>query len=484
MNAQDVILSMDFKQIELLFKGSKPKFDVETEKAINQYQVKGHDIFDETIRPDKTIKKDTETTDADNKRQTITELVPVARVGLPYQKLIVNRRVGFMLSNPVTVSAIYAGATATQKEKDLIAMVEKIQNDNKMDYKNKEIARRMMSEMECAELWYLEPPKEKGEQFSLKIKIISPDLGDTLYPLFDNTGDMIAFARKYMIKEGDTDIEHFDVYTPEFEYKYVLRDNTWQLDQEVNVWTKEGQKVVNPVPNAVNKIMVVYHSQKKPEWNDVQTMIDRQEELVSNHADMNDYFGSPILAISGQVLGFASKGEQGKIIELSDAAKANYLALSSPPESIKMEVENLEKFIYSMSQTPNISFEQLMSIGGQISGVALKMMFLDAHMAVNDKEEIFGIGLQRRLNLIKAVIGAVIDTRLAGEAKTLQLKPVITPYLPSNDTEMIDNLSVAKTSGIISKETAVEINPLVEDAETELQRIQKDNSKEIAGIPQ
>ena len=494
----EIIKGKDFAKIKELFNDNRPKFDVESkagstkkysedyqQRCINEYKVENHNIFDTSLRADKIIKKDSGESDANGNPVMVSATSPVARIGIPMQKLIVERRVGFMLSDPVEVRPIYS--SENEAEKKLEKIVERIQNDNKMDYRNKEIARRMMSELECAELWYFVENKEPDSVLSgkqtLKMRLLSPDQGDTLYPLFDATGDMVAFARGYKLKGKDKkEIEHFDVYTDEAEYRYVNTDNVWKIDEEVQVMTKEGMKVMNPIPNPVKKIMVIYHTQPRAEWNDVQSMIDRLEESISNHADMNDYFGSPILAVAGKILGFAAKGEQGKIIELAEQAKANYLALDSPPESIKMELENLDRLIYAMSQTPNISFEQLMNIGGQLSGIALKMMFLDAHMAVKSKEEIFGIGLQRRLNLLKTAIGTVIDTSLAAVTRALQLKPVITPYLPQNTTEDIENLTVAKTGGIMSIETAVSQNPLVEDAEAEVKLIQQDRVDAVAGM--
>jgi hypothetical protein len=112
----------------------------------------------------------------------------------------------------------------------------------------------------------------------------------------------------------------------------------------------------------------------------------------------------------------------------------------------------------------------------------MKAYFMDAHMAVSEKEEIFGIGLQRRINIIKAAIGKVIDTSLSKEAETVQIKPVITPYLPQNDTEIIENLTLAKTGGIISTETAVEQSPLTTDATLEVERLKKEKQGEKAEI--
>ena len=474
MDIFETIKSRDVKEIKKFFK--RPTFAVDQVEAIAQYKVSEHDIFDTTKRPVKIIKKGTGELNADGSEKTTSATVEPARIGMSFQQLIVDRRVGFMLTIPVTTEAVFN--TESEKEKTIVKLVDRIQNDNKMDYLNKEIAERMMSEMECAEVWYFIETGEAKPKFTIRCNIWSPDKGDVLYPLFDITGDMIAFAREYKLKENDKDIEHFDIYMPDFEYKYVNRDSTWQLDILTD---KTGKAKPNPIPNLVNKIMIIYHSQLYPEWHNVQSQISRYETSKSNHADMNDYFGSPILAIFGQLMGYASKGEQGKIIELAETARANYLALDSPPESIKMEQDYLKEDIYTLSQTPDISFKAMSGMG-TIAQFTMKAFFMDAHMAVSKKERIFGIGLQRRLNLIKAAIGTVIDTSLAKEANTVQLSPIITPYLPQNTTEIIENLSIAVTGNILSKETAVEQNPLVENSEIEIKRMREDKTAELAEI--
>jgi SPP1 family phage portal protein len=482
MNYEEIIKSTDFKKIEEMFKGGKPEFGVSQEEAIKQYKVDKHDIYNKEKRPDKTINKNSPTNERDEAGnvKTVSTQVAVARIGLSYQELIVDRRVGFMLTVPVTNEAIYADKES-QKEKALVDLVDRIQNDNKMDYKNKEIARRLMSEMEVAELWYFIENKEEKPRFTLRVKVLSPDLGDTLYPLYDKNGDMVAFGRAYKIKEDNKDIEHFDVYTADLEYKYINKNNAWTLDTEAVSYTSEGEIKVNPIPNVVKKIMVVYHSQNKPEWFNVQSLIDRREVLSSKHADMNDYFGSPLLKVKGTVEGYAQKGEEGKVMQISADGDASYLSWDSSPESVKNEKEDIKNDIFELSQTPDISFNSMKGMG-TIAQFTMKAFFMDAHMAVSNKEEIFGIGLQRRINLIKACIGSVIDTSLAEVAKTVQIKPKITPYLPQNDTELIDNLTVSKTGGIISTESAVEQNPLVSDTKTEMERINNDKTGELAGL--
>jgi SPP1 family phage portal protein len=478
MAALDVIKSQDFKEIDKLFT-RQVDTGIQAD-AIKQYNVETHDIFDKAIRPLRKIKVDSGAKDALGNVTWTDKWIDVVRVGIPWQEIIVERRVGFTLSHPVTTDVIYD--TESDKEKQLVKLVERIQNDNKMDYKNKEILRRKLSELEVAVIWYyvnIDDPKQK---VTLNSKIVSPELGDTLYPLFDVNGTMIAFRRDYKLSEDGKMIEHSDIYTAEFMYKYIKKEGSWVLDPDAVGKSLETGEVVpaNPVPNPAKKILVEYYNQKKPVWSKVQSMIDRHETITSNHGGMNDKFGAPIFVVAGEIQGEVIDNTQGSMMQVENGATADYAKLASEPQSISLEQTNLEKFIYTMSQTPNISFDQMMTIGA-MSGFAAEMLLTDPHMAVRAEEETFGMGLQRRLNILKAAIGALIDTSLANEAKTVQMKPVITPYLPMNTTEVVDNLTVAKNGGIMSTESAIEKNPLVEDSEVEMERMKDDETKEIAG---
>ncbi len=478
MNALEIIKSQDYKLIEKLFT-RQVDTSIQAE-AIKQYDVTKHDVFDKAIRPLRKIKRDSGKKDSLSNVIWTDVYIDVVRVGIPWQELIVERRVGFTLSNPVKTDVIWD--TESEKEKQLVKLVERILNDNKMDYKNKEILRRKLSELEVAVIWYYVPIDDPKQKFTLNCKIVSPELGDTLYPLFDLNSSMIAFRRDYQLTDEGKKIDHSDIYTSEFEYKYIKKEGSWVLDV-VTTTDELGQEVqsnVNPIPNIAKKILVEYYNQKKPIWHKVQSMINRHEILTSNHGAMNDKFGAPLFVVAGKMEGEIIDNTQGSILELENGATADYAQLTSEPESIKLEQTTHKDNIYIMTQTPDISFSQMLTIG-QMSGFAAEMLFSDAHMAVRMEEESFGLGLQRRLNIIKAAIGALIDTSLANECKTVQLKPIIKPYLPQNVTEMIDNLSVSVTGGILSKQTAAEQNPLVSDSELEIKRLQEDATLELSG---
>jgi len=478
MEALETIKSGDYKEIAKLFI-RQVNTDTQVE-AIREYDVSTHDVFDTVKRPWRTVSRATTKKDTDGDFIRENVLIDVVRVGIPWQQIITERRVGFTLSNPVATDVIWD--KETDKEKELVKLVERIQNDNKMDYKNKEILRRKLSEMEVAVIWYYVKTEGGAENFTLNSRIVSPSLGDTLYPLFDSTGHMISFRRDYTLIDNGKNVEHSDIYTTEFEYKYIKIEGLWVLDPDIVVLSKDNEEFIpaNPIPNIAGKILIEYYCQKKPVWDNVQSMINRHETLTSNHGGMNDKFGAPMFIVAGDIQGEIIDNKQGSMMMMENGGTANYAQLASEPQSISLEQTNLEKFIYTMSQTPNISFDQMMTIGA-MSGFAAEMLLTDPHMAVRLEEESFGIGLQRRLSIIKAAIGALIDTSLVSESKTVQLKPVITPYLPQNTTEVVENLTVAVTGGIMSKETAIEHNPLIEDSEAEVIRLQEDATADLSG---
>lgn len=434
--------------------------------AIGQYEPKKHDITDSSKRPDKIIKAEDGNSDS---------VVKVARLPLPIQKKIVLVAAAF-LGNP-TLESTPEGTV----QEDMVTVLNKVWSANKLDYKFKNIAKKTMSERQCAELWYtqeVDPAYWEGfpisSKFRLSMKILSYSLGDELYPVFDEFGDMIAFGRGYKIKDQEgKEQQYFDLYTADKFYFTKSENNVWLFSNGT-----EYSAGVKFIANPILKIPIVYYSQPLTEWDDVQELIDRLEKKISNHADTNDYFDSPIVVASGKVTGFANKGESGKLLEADNGADVKYLTWDQAPESTKMEIENLQKFIYAFTHTPDISFENMKGLG-VFSGIALKMLFIDAHLKASDKEEIFGEGLQRRINYLMGAI-AVLDSKFKA-ALSMEVKPRFKYFLPENIMEQIDILVKAVEGKILSTETAVSLNPLVADHEAELARLKTTQSADAVG---
>lgn len=422
-----------------------------SDEYAKQYDPKKHEVMNTAKRQDKLVETDKG-----------TNVVTVARLPIAFQKHIVGLAAAFLCGNPVTLDA----QPVDQAETDFLKVLRRHWADNKLDYDGKTIAKIMMSETEAAEIWYTEQVDpmywrgtvyEGAVKFRLRMKIIAKKYGDSLYPVTNAAGDMIAFGRGYSVAISGKNEEHFDVYTEKAKYLFVKGESGWSVTTETN---------------AAGKIPVIYYSQDQPEWHDVQELIDRAEAFLSNHADTNDYNGSPLLFVEGEIEGFAKKGERGRVLQGKPGAKLNYVSWQQSIESLKFEWNTLRGLIFDLTGTPDISIEQMKSLG-TYSGTALKMLFLGAHLKAADKEETFGKSVQRRINYMKHVLGLWNTTYQ--NASMMTVAPKFEYYLPKNYQEIIEMLSTA-TAGkpTLSKKTAVSLNPLVTDPEKELDLIESE----------
>ena len=431
--------------------------------ALAQFNPKTHDVTDTAKRPDKPIKDENGNNIAPKK---------VSRITIPLQQTIVDVAAAFLGAPTIECT------TESKQEEDLLEVLQSIWDDNKLDYKCRRQATHTMSETHSAEIWYTrdaEPghwdgvPFEPAGNVKFVMKILAPSLGDNLYPVFDEFGDMIAFGRSYKIKEEDgKEIVYFDLYTAEVIYLMKQEGNTW-------LFSTDGGKTYSiekaSVKNMFGKIPIVYYSQPVTEWEHVQPLIDRLEKKISDLADTNDYFASPIVVATARVVSMPDKGEQGKLIEIEGVGDVKYLTWDQSPESTKLEIELLEKFIYTHTSTPDISFQNLKNLG-YFSTNALKTMFMQAHLKAAKHEEVYGECMQRRINYLKKAI-TVVDPRYKAVLR-LKIKPKFTYFLPENIDEQVNTLIAAVNAKILSQETAVRKNPQVDDPEAEIKAIKKE----------
>jgi SPP1 family phage portal protein len=457
---EDVLKNPDIEAVRKeLIRKSGVNIAVKYEDCAKQFDVSKHDVMDSTKRQDKPTKEGS---------------VKVSRLPVPFQNLIVERSVAFLVGHPVQLSA----KTTNDNQKIIVDMVQSIWDKCKLDYKNKEIARILFSECEVAELWYFtkeytwwEALKQKlgfGGDLNIRMKVLANSLGDSLYPYFDEKGDMTAFSREYVVIEGEKSVTYFEVYTDTGIIKF-MNDGKWSL--------------VSKDKNILGKIPIVYYYQPTPDWHKVQNIIERYEKTISNFPDTNDYFGSPTLILEGKVSGMADKESTGKAVKLEAGAKAYYLTWPQGPESIKVETEIEEKLIYTMTQTPNISFDQMKGIGN-IAGSAFDMLFMDPHLKASNNEERIGSGFQRRINILKAAAGKIF-VKVEKDVDTISIKPKFEYYLPKDDKGTIDML-VSATGGkaVLSQKRATELNPCVVNADDEYKAIQEEDSASISSQTQ
>lgn len=441
MDINEILSESDIsKKIEMLKAGrTTDQPDVDTYKK--QWDIKEHDIYNTAKYQDKKVKTD------DGER-----LEPVNRVPVSMQKLIVKRAASFLFGNDVKMIADDSGA-------EMIKAISNVLADNKTKYLNRKVARVMFSSTEVAEYWYavksdIHDKYGFKSEVKLRMTIFDPMKGDVLYPFFDDYGDMIAFSRQFKKKKDGKEINYFETWT---DTKYVR-------------WKSEGSQWIEDTPadivHNLGKIPIIYGAQEQVEWYDAQVIIERLEKLTSKIGNTNDYHSSPKIFVQGDIKGWASKGDDGAIIEGDQGSEAKYLAWEQSPEAVRLEIDTLLRFIYSTTQTPDISFEGVKGLGSATSGESLKMLFFDAHLKVEDKMEIFGEYLQRRINLLKAFL-----LKINGSLPDVDIEPDVTPYMVNDEKNSIDNIVTSVQGGVLSKKTGVSLNQLVGDADKEYEQV-------------
>lgn len=450
-----------------------PQPDVEeAKKALNP---KLHDVNDPIKRPDKRVKVDADN-DADSAQKVITtdgEAVnfrteKVARVAIALQKLIIKRAVSFCFGNPPK----YNATPQNDNEQAVLYALNRILVDVKSKSMNRKIARAIFGFKECAEYWYTVPVNKSHSKYGfpaqhkLRCALFSPEYGDTLYPYFDETGDMVAFSRAFSRKDDNGNaVDYFETFTDKEHWLWMNGANGYEAAPGY------------PKPIAIGKIPVIYGHQPYFETEDVDKLIDRLEHLLSNFADTNDYHASPKIFTTGQINGWSKKGESGAVIEGEEGATMQYVSWQNAPESVKLEIETLLKLIYTISQTPDISFDAVKGLGA-ISGVALKLLFMDAHLKVQDKGEIFDDYLQRRVNVILAYIGQ-INTTLEKDCENIIVEPELVPYMLVNELEELNYwLTANGNKPVISQEESVEGAGISKNVEATMQKIKDQTANE------
>ena len=469
MNIQEITEQAGIpEQIDILKidRSAKPKIeDLKKEWKVSEHKT----IKDKNFLPDKEIKNEAGEKIRDK---------PVNRIAIPVQKYIVGSAVSFGFGNNVQIKS---NAEEGSLEEVVEKAIERILYENKTNIKNRQIARELYRSTEIAEYWYYQKVETHEDygfpcNFRIKLKLFVPWKNDILYPMFDEYDNMVAFSRGFSLMNKEKKvIEYFETFT-DTEVKRFKKDDIGWVEDVIEGIGK----------NVIEKIPVVYASQEETEWEDVKSDIERLELLFSRHAEINDYHASPLLFITGNVSSLPQAGEANKAMMGDPGSDAKVISWESAPESVKLEIETRLENIHKFTKTPDL-FRQVKGLS-QISGIMLKMLFMDAHLKVMEKNEIWDDYFQRRFNILKSYVGKLLNTKLADAANKLELEPVIKPFMIQDTKEWVETLMTANgNKPLLSQEYSAELSTLapkedwlILEAEQEKERTQSQFSDSVS----
>ena len=173
---------------------------------------------------------------------------------------------------------------------------------------------------------------------------------------------------------------------------------------------------------------------------------------------MNVRIGNPPVVIEGNVGSMPDYDSDVKIIRTmpiidtegkSISSKVYLLDTQAAPESVKLEMERNDQYIYKFSW-PDLSWLLNGIKTGSLSGTAIKLMFTSAEAKITTKLEVLE-DLSRRISIMKTML----QKAKGGAFDLLEIDVKFNSILPENLTEITDMLSTAVNAKMTSKQNAV-----------------------------
>ena len=398
-----------------------------------------------------------------------TKDVEPNRIALPIEQDIVNIQTAFTVGTEPKMNC-----EPEESEQGMFSALKKVLEKNKIKYQNKRIVRSWLSEQECAEYWYV--VKDDGfwsklkrkignlfgksaPEYRLKSVIWSPFRGDKLYPFFDDSNNLVAFSREYEKKYlEDIEVTCFMTITADFVYQWELTD---------------GWKLVSSFKHGFKKLPILYCYRPESYCEKIKTLRVRLEKLMSSYADCIDYHFFPILMLFGDVQNFSGEFKNRVVELIGNEANAQYLTWDQASDTVKLELDSLIEKIYSMTNTPRISFENLKGSGNALSGIAFDYVFLSTHLNVENLAETIGEFMQRRVNFLVSALGS-INSSFEKAAETIDINVEIEPYRLNNIDDRVSTAVKAVSGNVWSQKHGVLFAGNIDRLEEELQQLKAD----------
>lgn len=384
------------------------------------------------------------------KRQTpyISAKLPRKR-----QQFINEIALFFLLNNPVKFRCV---SQDTDEEYKLFC---DFLRESRFDAKTRQAKRIAGAETESAKLYRVYRDEEGNPQCS--VIVLSRSNGYQLRTLIDQYNQMEAFAYGYNTKSRGKVVQHWDIQTKDVIFNCTKQNVGWQVEA---------------FPNPLNKIGIIYYRQPK-EWEGVQPLCDREEDIISRGADNNNYFSDPIAKASADVIkSIVDPNAIGKFIQVSgDHSSFEYITPPQPATGWKDEKEDLSKAILTDSFTPDFSFEGMRGFG-TLTGAALRNSLVIGYVKRNKNIEIYGEGISREINLIIAFLKIKYPTM---KWDKLQVEYEFADPFTDDKQTLWSAIASAKSAGIMSTETAVSMAGVSDDYQKEIDLIHREQTKPV-----
>ena len=366
---------------------------------------------------------------------------PDNRIVINFPKYIVDTMNGFFVGNPIKTIA---------KDKKVGEFVEFIEKYNDTDNINAALATACGIFGKAYEMYFTD------EDGKLCIATLDPT---EAFMIYDESiiERPLHFVRLYTDRN---DIERGSISDGNV-VKYFKITGGMQWTDEPKAHFFKDVPAVEYINNEIRQGL----------FEPVLTPINQYNKAISEKANDVDYFADAYL----KVLGVEVNEDDVKFVrnnriinfygEGADKIVAEFMDKPNNDTAQENLLDRLERHIFQIAMVANISDE---NFGGS-SGTALQYRVLNMSNLMEDKKRRFINGFNKRYKLLFNHPAS----KLNGDAWT-QLEYKFTPNLPKNLLE--ESQIATNLEGTVSKKTQLKTLSIIENIETELEEIEKEDT--------
>ena len=422
----------------------------------SEYDPRRHPVMSRALYPDIV-----------NKDKSIDR---VTRITYDLQRLAVKRMTE--LCTGIPVKRIYKPENDNQKK--VAAALEKLFERNRIDSVNIERLNMLFAGCEVMTMWYAVEERNNVYGFDSPLKIrcrnFSPMLGDELFPLFDEFGDLIALSVGYSRKDGAKTVNYFETYTSEKHYKWSNSNN--------GQWEELKVEDFN-----LGKIPGIYMYRSTPIWEDTSKIVYEMEWSMSRNGNYLRKNSKPVFVVfADEQIQFGEEKDENEeakaVLQFPKGSSASYITWEQAVENLKFYVSELRNSFFTQLQLPDWSYEKMSQQA--MSGESRKQLFIDAQLKVKDESGRILEFLDREVNVAKQYLKRAMGERYHKDIDALPVENDITPFTITDEADTIKNL-VTATNGkaIMSQREAIEEFGHSSDVEQTLKEIQEESAANV-----
>lgn len=391
---------------------------------------------------------------------------PVTRITCDLQRLATKRMTELVCGIPV--KRVYKPENDRQKE--IASYLEAIYDRNRIDSVNIERCNMLFAGCEVLTLWYAVQEHNTVYGFDSHLKMrcrnFSPMLGDDLYPLFDEYGDMTAMSVGYTRKTGRKLVQYFDTYTADRHIKWSTANGEWG---EV-----ENEQIT------LGKIPAIYAWRPAPVWEDTSKTVYEIEWALSRNGNYLRENSKPLFVVfADEAIAYGDEKSPNKefraVMQYPKGSTAQYVTWQQATENLKYHTDTLRNLFFTQLQLPDWSYEKMSQQA--LSGESRKQMFIDAQLKVKDESGRLIEFFDREMNVVKAFAKVALGESYVADIDALKVDMQITPFAITDEKDTIDNLLAANGGEpIISQRESIEMFGHSDDVDKTLAEIAEQGS--------